>query len=230
MTARKRLCVIIPCRGDAAVLKGLLARLNTMGVHDIIIADGAEDEACVQLAHQHGADYFASAKPRGERLRAGARRSTADIVWFLHADAVPHPYSVDAIHAALAKGADGGYFGFQLTGPRHPMAWMIERGVGLRCRMGGMPYGDQGLFASRNAYEAAGGHGDGSLFDEVPLVTALRRTGRFVYAGLPIGVNSRRWDEDGYLNRTLRNRWIALRYVMGTAPATLAKLYRASSR
>ena len=98
--------------------------------------------------------------------------------------------------------------------------------INARARVG-VPYGDQGLFATRAAYEAAGGFADAPLFEEVPLVRGLRRQGRFVALGESIGVSPRRWERDGWLRRTLANRALALAYMAGAAPERLARRYGA---
>jgi hypothetical protein len=91
-----------------------------------------------------------------------------------------------------------------------------------------MVYGDQGIFVTRAAYDASPGIGAQPLFEEVALVRALRRTRRFVAVALPMTVCERRWQRDGLLRRTLRNRTLALAFVLGIDPVTLERWYRAS--
>jgi hypothetical protein len=64
------------------------------------------------------------------------------------------------------------------------------------------------------------------LFEEVPLVRALRRAGRFARVGATIGVSPRRWERDGWVRRTLENRVLALGYLAGISPRRLARRYR----
>ena len=90
----------------------------------------------------------------------------------------------------------------------------------------GTPYGDQGLFVRTEAYFAAGGFAAEPLFEEVNLTRNLRKTGRFKPLSATIDVATRRWDRDGWLRRTLRNRMLAIRYMLGASPAKLALLYR----
>ena len=64
------------------------------------------------------------------------------------------------------------------------------------------------------------------LFEERPLVKALRKQGRFVVLDEPIGVSSRRWIENGWIRHTLHNWGLQLAYSLGVSPETLAKRYR----
>jgi hypothetical protein len=79
---------------------------------------------------------------------------------------------------------------------------------------------------TRAAYEQAGGFADAPLFEEVPLVRALRRAGRFDSVDAAIGVSPRRWERDGWVRRTLENRLLALAYMAGISPHRLARRYR----
>jgi hypothetical protein len=90
----------------------------------------------------------------------------------------------------------------------------------------GEVYGDQGLFASRAAFERAGGFAEEPLFEEVPLVRALKRAGGFRVLDEPIVVSARRWQQDGFWRRTLENRLLALGHAAGLSPRRLARWYR----
>ena len=89
-----------------------------------------------------------------------------------------------------------------------------------------MVYGDQAIFATRAAYAATPGFAAAPLFEEVPLVRGLRRVGRFAAVSDVIEVSPRRWERDGYLQRTLVNRMLALGYSLGISPERLASWYR----
>jgi hypothetical protein len=91
-----------------------------------------------------------------------------------------------------------------------------------------MVYGDQGIFVTRAAYEEGPGFAAEPLFEEVPLVRYLKRCGGFVALDVPITVDPRRWERDGYLRRTLHNRVLALGHLLGVPPPRLAQWYRAT--
>ncbi|MEM7283626.1 MAG: glycosyl transferase family 2, partial [Pseudomonadota bacterium] len=148
--------------------------------------------------------------------------------WFVHADAQPLPDSAETVIRILDAGAQGGYFRFGLTGERTVLKILTEWSVALRCRFGGIPYGDQGLFVRREAYVQVGGHLSAPLFEEARLVRRLRNMGGFNGIDVPIGVNPERWDQEGYLKRGLKNRLIVLAYWMGVSPWRLARWYSGS--
>lgn len=229
-----RLIVIVPALQDDGALEGLLPTLRRLdsAPERVIVVDGVGSDRTAALCHRHGAHWLAAPSGRGLQLGAGVAAAISggasaesDALWFLHADSRPHLRAACAIRTALSRGAAGGYFRFHFGGPGSALKSFLERSIALRCRFG-MVYGDQGLFVTRRAYQASPGFAAQPLFEEVPLVRFLKRTGRFGALDLPITVDPRRWERDGYLRRTLHNRVLALGYLMGVSPMRLAQWYR----
>jgi rSAM/selenodomain-associated transferase 2 len=224
------IALIIPVRDDAAPLRALLesiAAWATAPAEVIVVADDL-DPALERLCCGNGARLIVAAPNRGGQLDAGARAATAPVLWFVHADASLPSEGLDAIGLALADGADAGCFRFTFRGEAAWYKALLARLVALRVRLGGIPYGDQGLFARRDVYLACGGFPHQPLFEEVRLVTRLRQRGTFRPLREPIGVSPRRWERDGWWRRTLRNRWLALRFMLGASAERLARGYHGS--
>ena len=226
-----RLAVLVPTLNDDAALARLLPLLGRLAraPEQVIVVDGAASEATAELCRGAGCTWMPSPPGRGLQLSAGiaaARAAGADVLWMVHADCEPHALSAHAIRAATVAGAAGGYFRFRFGGARSAPKRFLEACIAWRCRLS-MVYGDQGIFVTRAAYDATPGIGPQPLFEEVALVRALRRTGRFVAVPLPMTVSERRWQRDGLLRRTLRNRTLAVAYLLGIDPATLERWYRA---
>ncbi len=219
--------VIIPCYNDESKLAQLLAQIQHLprSPLEVVVVDGAASQACHEICRQYGASWLASEPCRGKQLLAGAAAAQGDTLWFLHADARLPQDPVTVMELALTKGAIGGYFRFRFDVPRAWPAFFLEPAIALRCRSG-IPYGDQGLFMSKQVYIEAGGHAPWPLFEEVPLVKGLRLSGRFVALREPIFVDPRRWQRDGWWRRTWENRKLALAFMRGSAPHELAARYR----
>lgn len=223
----QRLSIIIPVLDDLQALKSLLAHLSTLqgSVEEVIVCDGAASHECEQLCTKTGAIYLTTTACRGHQLSLGANRSCGEILWFLHADSKPATNSPELIQAHISAGNNGGYFSFQFQGkPCWQKKW-LARAINLRNRFG-IPYGDQGLFAIREAYIKSGGFESTPLFEEVRFVRNLRKQGSFKRINSPIGVSPRRWERDGWLKRTLLNRWLALAHALGASPERLAHRYK----
>lgn len=219
--------VIIPCFRDEDALEVLLRRLRELSQEplDIIVVDGAASTRCAAIAGDHGARYLGDSSPRGARLAAGARVARAPVLWFLHADARVPDAALPAMRSAIDAGAVGGFFRFAFAGPQSFTKTFLAAMVNWRCRLG-IPYGDQGLFMTAEAYEKTGGHAPLPLFEEVALVRNARRTGSFRPLRVAMPVNTRRWERDGYWRRTLINRLMALGFTLGISAERLARWYR----
>ena len=86
-------------------------------------------------------------------------------------------------------------------------------------------FGDHGFFASRAAFEAAGGFPDWPLLEDVELRRRLRRLGRFVKAPATVVTSARRFHAEGVLRRQGRNGLILFLHALGVSAAWLKRLY-----
>jgi rSAM/selenodomain-associated transferase 2 len=209
------------------MLARLLNRLRNLPAppDEIVIVDGGSSAGCRSLARRFRCVYVCTRAGRGHQLHAGALRASGDVLWFLHADAEPPEDGVTLIRSRHLAGAAGGFFTFRFTGEATWYKRLLARLINWRTRFG-TPYGDQGLFVARATYDAAGGFADTPLFEEVPLVRALRRRGEFTRLAADIGVSPRRWERDGWLWRSAGNRLLALAYMAGVPPRRLARRYQ----
>lgn len=226
------IAIIIPVLDDAQALRGLLRQIRSWEPQprEIIVAAATDDADVTDLAREHGCCLLRCEARRGKQLDDAARQSSAGTLWFVHADSVPASSSLTEITAAVADAAQAGYFRFEFTGPRTWQKTLIERLVRLRTRLGGMPYGDQGLWVVRNAYLDCDGFAHEPLFEEVRLIKRLKARGRIHPHRTPIGVTPRRWEREGWWYRSIMNRLLALAHIMGVPPARLASHYYAWAR
>jgi hypothetical protein len=146
-------------------------------------------------------------------------------VLFLHADtrlARGWDAAVASFIAAPGNRLRAGYFRFRLDDAA-PAAPRLERAVAWRCRVLGLPYGDQGLLLSRSLYRDVGGYRALPLMEDVDLV---RRIGRHRLTALAAdAVTSAVRYRGGYWRRSLRNAGCLALYGAGVPPRYIARLY-----
>ncbi|MCY4660793.1 MAG: TIGR04283 family arsenosugar biosynthesis glycosyltransferase [Acidobacteria bacterium] len=225
--------IVIPVLRDSVQLDGLLASLARRAddaAVEIIVANGdADDGAVAGVQARHAAVRWVASPPgRGLQMNAGAAVASGRWLLFLHADTRLDERWLDALRQAESHGAVGGAFRFTLDSPRR-VARVIERGVAWRTRWLGLPYGDQGLFVRRDAFEALGGYRPYPLMEDIDLVRRLRRRGTLRLSPLPIRTSARRWERDGWVRRSLRNLTLVALYFGGVSPRRLARRYDARS-
>lgn len=219
--------MVIPTLDAAVELPATLAALaNPAVVREIVVADGGSRDATVRIARGAGAHVIAAPRGRGPQLAAGAAAAGGAWLLFLHADCRLAPGWEEAVAAHLAApdaASRAGYFALALDDDS-AAARRLERLVSWRCRALSLPYGDQGLLIARALYERVGGFADIPLMEDVDLV---RRLGRGRLAALPAiaRVSARRYRQDGYVRRPLRNLACLSLYFAGVPPRHIARLY-----
>ena len=217
------LTIVIPALNAAASLGGCLAALD--GADEILIVDGGSTDDSAGIAERAGASVIAAPRGRGAQLRAGGGAARGDWLLFLHADTRLGAGWREAVAAHVATVPErAGYFILRLD----DNAWqarVIDRGVGVRVRLLGLPYGDQGLLISRRLYNEVGGFRPLALMEDVDLA---RRIGRHRIRRMDATAltSADRWRHDGWLRRSGRNLACLALYALGMAPARLARFYR----
>lgn len=221
------IAIVIPVLGDSARLRALLDLVTgwRLQPREIIVVAADADSRLSALCKSRRCLYLTSEPCRGKQQDQGARAAQARILWFLHADATPHSSSLAEISRAVAGGGEGGHFRFAFSGMPMFRKTMIEWLTNLRVWLGGIPYGDQGMFVRRDVYLKCGGFPHQPLFEEVTLVRQLRFRGRFRALAAPIGISPRRWERDGWVRRSLNNRYLALAYACGQTANRIAARY-----
>jgi len=198
------------------------ASIETLaGADEIIVVDGGSSDSTGAVARHGGARLVNAARGRGSQLAAGAAAANGDALLFVHADTRLSPGWPEHARAHLAHSARPACFRFRLDDE----AWqarILERGVALRTRLLGLPYGDQGLLVRRDVYEQAGGYRPLALMEDVEI---LRRVGRPVMLPADAVTSAERWRREGWVRRSLRNLLCLALWQAGVSPDRLAAFY-----
>ena len=103
--------------------------------------------------------------------------------------------------------------------------------MALRTRLFHKPYGDQGIFVTKRAFQRAGGYPEWPLLEDIALVQQLQRNhGPPVIIQHPMETSGRRWKALGVVQTTVINQAILIGYhVLGMDPYKLADLYHGNS-
>lgn len=218
---------VIPTLNAVASLPATLAALRAGQVADIVVADGGSTDDTAALAAREGARLVAAPRGRGAQLAAGARITAGEWLLFLHADtrlAKGWETAAAAFMAGPTSQTRAAAFAFALDDPT-PQARRLERLVAWRCRVLGLPYGDQGLLIAREHYKRLGGYRPLPIMEDVDLV---RRIGRKNLTMLPAQAvsSAERWRREGWYTRSARNLLCLSLYFLGAPPGALLRLYR----
>ncbi|SKA23962.1 transferase 2, rSAM/selenodomain-associated [Trichlorobacter thiogenes] len=219
--------VVIPVLNEQQQINTLISHLWSMNAAiEIIVVDGDPDGSTITVITDPAVICLTARQGRGNQLATGCQSATSEIILMLHADTLLPADAFDSIQTSIAQGAAWGAFRLGIDAPSLSYR-IIERAVDLRCKLFTLPYGDQAIFATNIALQKIGGVPTIPLMEDVELARKLRKAG-YTFTLLPdrVSTSARRWQKDGIIRRTLHNWSLLLRYLRGSSPEKLEKLYR----
>jgi len=199
-------------------------------VREVLIVDGGSQDKTLAIADEAGAKVTSSVAGRGRQLFEGARQARGSWLLFLHADSVlangwldDAAQFIEAVSLGRKSGAAAFSFALDDDGlaPR-----VMESMVGWRAGLFKLPYGDQGLLISRALYDEIGGYNPLPLMEDVDIVRRLGRRRISILRSQAV-TSAKRYREDGYLRRVVRNQVCLLLYAVGTPVDRIVSVYGA---
>ncbi len=224
-----KVSIVIPTLNEADQIGEIASNLKSRAPEaEWILADGGSTDDTLIQAKKYPFKIIHCPKGRGLQMHQGAKRSTGDVILFLHADTrLPN----DGIESMLRCFKDptvvGGGFWKQFD-RRH---WLLT-GSKFRClpriMFGKYVFGDQGIFVRRDALQTIDGIPKVPLMEEFELCKKLKPLGRLALADATVTTSSRRFFANGILKTYLLMGQLMLRYRLGQSPESLAESYARS--
>jgi rSAM/selenodomain-associated transferase 2 len=224
-----RISIIVPVLDEEARIGaalGALQPLRTRG-HEVIVVDGGSIDSTRALAEPLADRVLSALRGRASQMNAGADTSSGDALLFLHAD-TRLPENADAMIAAALADRSWGRFSVRIDSAKPLLAvvgWMMN----LRSCLTGIATGDQAMFVTREAFEAAGRFPAIGLMEDVALSARLKRIGRPACLRQKVITSARRWERHGAIATILLMWRLRLMYSLGADPGRLARLYARKS-
>jgi rSAM/selenodomain-associated transferase 2 len=220
------LSIVIPVLDEAATIEAALAALAPLRARgaDVIVVDGGSNDGTAALAAPLADRVLAAPRGRALQMNAGAAAARGDVLLFLHADTRLPENADTLVLEGLARSARAwGRFDvrFEEGGPLRVVAAMMN----LRSRLTGIATGDQAMFVTRAAFDAAGGFPPIALMEDVRLSRRLKRMSWPLCLHSHVAPSGRRWREKGVVRTVLLMWWLRLAHFLGTDPARLARAY-----
>jgi rSAM/selenodomain-associated transferase 2 len=219
--------IIIPTYNEAAQIERLIHHLRQYTQAQILVANSpSTTDNTAELALTTGAEILNCPRAgRAPQMNYAAEQTTADILYFVHADTLPPASFMADIEQALKRGNDLGYFSYQFESEKLLLKFnsFFTRYDGLFA--GG---GDQTLFIRRTAFEQLGGfHDELRLMEDFDLVKRARRAG-LKHCLIPKNalVSARKYDNNSWMRVNLVNLWVFLLFHCGVSSDRLCQTYR----
>ncbi len=220
---QRRLSVIIPTLNEETTIAHTLECVRGGSAWEVVVVDGQSTDRTREIARAQGATVVESLPGRGRQLTLGASIATGDTLLFLHADtSLPSGFDDYIFRTLDQPGVCAGAFRLLIDAEGRPFR-VIEKMVNFRSRFRQMPYGDQAIFVSTDAFREAGGFPDLPIMEDYVLIRRLRRLGRIEIAPATVVTSARRWIKHGVWRTTLRNQICIIAYRLGVPLARIAR-------
>ncbi len=226
-----KLSIIMPVLNEAADIEAALQTLapfRARGV-EVNVVDSGSNDGTVELARPLADRVIAGRRGRGVQMNAGAAVAQGDVFLFLHAD-TRLPDNADHLVLDGLPRSGRGWGRFDVSFDGGGLLALVALMMNLRSRLSGIATGDQAMFITRAAFEAANGFPPIALMEDVALSARLKRIGRPLCLAARVTTSARRWQRHGVL-RTILLMWkLRLAFYFGADPVRLARAYGYAER
>ncbi len=222
--------IIVPVLNEALTMDAVLNHLaRTFPDCELIVVDGGSSDHTVATAQPY-AMVIISERGRARQMNTGAKVSSGDILWFVHADSYVYAASLSTILQTMENPAVvGGGLTLQFQEATVGLR-MIAALSNLRARWLHWIFGDQSLFVRRHAFEAVGGFPLLPIMEDLEISRRLKRIGQLVLLPTTSQTSARRFLENGTGRTFLRMQLLKIAYFLGMPPEDLVKHYAKTMR
>lgn len=170
-----KVSIIVPIYNEASTIAGLQKQMAPYKAEaEIIFVDGGSTDATCKMI-EHGYKLISSCKGRARQMNEGAKASTGDVLFFLHADSILPDGFIEEIKRVMAT-HEYGCFGVKF--PSKNILMLSNRIISNdRAFRRGLPFSDQGIFMSRELFEYLGGFPEFPIMEDYQLGLTLRKQG-----------------------------------------------------
>jgi rSAM/selenodomain-associated transferase 2 len=227
--APRPISIVIPVYHEQARINRTIARVRQIDTGDdceIIVVDGDPYGGTIGVVEDTDVLTMTSERGRGVQMNAGAEAARGDTLLFLHADTeLPERAIARILEVRSDSRFVGGAFGFAYDTDR----WLLRlfgRFSTWRCRLTGLPFGDQAIFVDRDYFLRIGKYPELPIMEDLELVRRIRRRGgRLQILKESVLTSPRRIEHEGAAYAAVRTGLLLLLYHLGVAPSRLKRYY-----
>ncbi|MEO9869739.1 TIGR04283 family arsenosugar biosynthesis glycosyltransferase [Ekhidna sp.] len=224
--------IVIPTLNEEGFIKSTIQQTLDNAfereILEIIVVDAGSSDGTLDIVNELGILSFSKpefALKKFMSLDFGLSESSGDIVVFLDADTIlPKDFDLLIRKMLSKKNVIAGAFEFSFLNP--DLKLMILTLInGVRYRITKTYYGDQAIFARKEALKSIGGIPKEPLMEAAYLCRALKRKGRLALIKEPIKTSSRRFTEYGFFRVTWFDINMFFRFNLGLPVSKYAEKY-----
>lgn len=218
--------IIVPVLNEAEMLPEQLERLSALeGDIEVLVVDGGSTDGTEEIVRAgRNVRLIQSSRGRGVQIQTGSEAAAGDIIVVAHADCwLPHNAMV-LVEEAVEDGARWGWFDIRYDADSVALR-VIPHYLNAHASLLGEPTGENAMWATREAWEEAGGCPRVPLMEDLELARRLRRIGRGRRLHGPVICSARRYKAWSPIGMSLRCIVLWALFHLGASPETLQRFY-----
>jgi rSAM/selenodomain-associated transferase 2 len=217
--------VIIPVLDDERRIVTLLDHLNkirnTFSL-EIIVVDGGSEKV-PELSRWPWVRSIKTGNGRAIQMNAGAKTAKGDLLYFVHADALPPSSFPEDISAAVRNGHALGCYRSRLV-PSNVLTNINSYFSRFNSRFSGG--GDQTLYIKKEIFDKEGGFNESyCIMEDFELVRRLKPKYGYYIIPKEVMVSARKYKANNYLQVTLANYKAFKMFERGEKPERIKNAY-----
>lgn len=197
-----KISIIIPALNEAENIDRLLRHLtensSSENVSEIIVVDGGSSDRTVEIIKNftlRDIILISSKKGRAKQMNVGAKASTENIFYFLHADTFPPKNYDEFILDKVQKGHEAGCFRMQFDSNHW---WLKLTGWLTKFNLKVCRGGDQSLFITKTLFNTIGGYNENyTIYEDNILIGELYKRNQFTVINQKITTSARLYKKVG---------------------------------
>ncbi len=181
---KQKISVIVPIYNEERTIESLQRQLKPLAEQcEILFVDGGSTDRTVSLIDPQFQILHAP-KGRAKQMNLGAKKSSGDILFFLHSDSELPKHPLAEIRYVM-KDHEAGCFGIAFHSANFFM-WTCRVISNHRIRDRKVMFGDQGIFVDRDLFFRAG------MFPELPIMEDYQFSLTLKEMGIRLGIAKHR--------------------------------------
>jgi len=218
--------IIIPALNEEENLKKLLPALkeNTREEIEIIVVDGGSSDQSLAICASHSVQTLTGKRGRAVQMNFGASHAKGEVLYFVHADALPPKGYGEAIIQSIKEGFPIGCFRLKFDSKskllkinafftRFDKSW--TRG------------GDQTLYVTTPLFHQFNGYDESCIImEEYDFMDRVRAHHSFKIIPKNILISARKYKKNGYFKVQMANLIAMRMYLRGVPKEEIAKKYK----
>jgi rSAM/selenodomain-associated transferase 2 len=222
-----KISVIIPIFNEEKNLPKIVKWIKSFKHIEFILVDGNSTDNSLNFLQENNIPFLSTAKSKAIQLNYGAKKATGTALFFLHADCDINSQHFKQIETCINNNYIGGAF-FTKTLSYKNLFWdFICSFADIQSYYNKTPYGDQGIFCTKEAFiKLAGFKENLPLFEDYDFSKRLKAIGKIKISKPMIIVSGRRYIKWGILKSILIMKGFKIAYKLGISPTKINKFYQ----